>query len=36
MFEITQEIRQGIKEWAVVPQSIVPEGIRTKILQELE
>jgi methionyl-tRNA synthetase len=36
VFEITQEIRQAIREWAVVPQSIVPEGIRTKIVQELE
>jgi methionyl-tRNA synthetase len=36
VFEITPEIRQAIKEWAIKPQSIVPEGIRTKIMLEFE
>jgi hypothetical protein len=32
VFEITQEMREALKEWAIKERSVVPDTIRTKIL----
>jgi methionyl-tRNA synthetase len=36
VFEITPEMREVLKSWAMKNKSIVPDTIRTKILQEIE